>query len=134
MAKNKRNNPSIPAAPVSQVTFRMCGLYFESLTTHPGAADKVTEFMEAKSANPTAPVWKDTPFVAAGPIGSLGLNIKHAHNTKDLSICYRIHGRPPMIDIYGVFSHKELGTTDDSKIRTQQQMAIKFGNQTNKFA
>lgn len=122
MAQHK-NHPPEPAS------FRMCKLHVDSLAAHPEIAPALIQWMKNKAASPLALVGKDTPFVAKGPIGTLGLNIRHAHLTQDLAVCYRIHGRPTLIDLYGVFSHKELGTGDAANIRMQQQMAKRFGNQ-----
>lgn len=124
MAKNE------PAKVPSAASFRMCKLYLESLAEHQGLADAVINWMKAKAADPTMLVGKDTPFIAAGPIGKLGLNIRHAHITQDVAICYRVHSKPTVIDLYGLFSHKELGTGNASNVRMQQQMSKKFKNQT----
>ena len=109
---------------------RLCNLYAESVVAHPEAAQGIAKFIAAKSADPVAPSGKsDTHFVADGPIGKLGLKIKHAHVSQDLSMVYRVHGKPSIVDLYGVFSHKELGTGNSPNIKIQKQMAKKFSNQ-----
>lgn len=123
MATNKSN-----IAPAG-ASIRMCKLHLETIAAHPEAVQKLNDFMTAKVANPTARLIKDSPFIAAGPIGKLGLNMFHAHLTQDLAICYRIHSRPTLIDLYGIFSHAELGTGNAAKIRTQQQIASRFDKQ-----
>jgi hypothetical protein len=111
-------------------SFRMCKLHLETLAEHPGLVNTITTWMTAKAAAPTSLVGKDTPFISTGPIGKLGLNIRHAHITQDIAICYRVHSKPTLIDLYGVFTHKALGTGDAANIRMQQQMAKRFKNQT----
>jgi hypothetical protein len=119
-----------PAKIPEVASFRMCKLHLESLAEHPGLTNAIVTWMTAKAAAPTSSIGKDTPFIATGPIGNLGLNIRHAHITRDIAICYRVHSKPTLIDLYGVFTHKALGTGNASNIRIQQQMATKFGNQT----
>ena len=123
MAKN------IPAVIPTTASFRMCKLHIDSLAAHPEIAQALITWMKSKAAAPTELVGKDTPFIAKGPIGVLGLNIRHAHLTQDIAVCYRVHSKPTLIDLYGVFLHKELGTGYASNIRMQQQMAKRFSNQ-----
>lgn len=70
--------------------------------------------------------------------GGLLKGYGHAHLRKedsskinrDYFIVYRIHGRNPyVIDLYGIFSHEDLGTGTPPKRNIQTTMATKFGNQ-----
>ena len=109
---------------------RLCDLYVESVKAHPEAAQGIAKFMAAKTADPNVSYGKsDTHFVSEGPIGRLGLKIKHAHVSQDLSVVYRVHSKPTLVDIYGVFSHKELGTGNAPNVKIQKSMAKKFSNQ-----
>lgn len=112
------------------VISRRCKLFEETFLNHANLAKKVFEFLDHKAANPLQPFrGSDTGFTPDGPIGRLGLNIKHAHITQDVSIIYRVHSNPQVLDLYGVFSHKESGTGNAANIRIQQQLATKLGNQ-----
>lgn len=110
---------------------RFCELFKETLKKKPHYADKVADFVKRKVENPTEKYnAKDTPFISAGLYGKTNLGLRHAHFSKDDSIVYRVHGKPAMIDIFGIFSHKELGTGDTGNIKTQKKMATQFKNQT----
>ena len=90
---------------------RFCDLFKETLKKKPHYADKVADFVKRKVENPTEKYnAKDTPFISAGLYGKTNLGLRHAHFSQDDSILYRVHGKPAMIDIFGIFSHKELGT------------------------
>lgn len=109
---------------------RLCDLYVQTVKAHPEAAAGIAKFIAAKSADPLQSYGgSDTHFVGEGPIGRLGLKIKHAHISQDLSIVYRVHGKPTTVDIYGVFSHKELGTGNAPNVKLQKAMGKKFTNQ-----
>ncbi len=68
----------------------------------------------------------DYKFSPQGPFGKSVKNIAHAHLDSDVSILYRIVDNT--LYVYGVFAHKELGTTDSPNIRLQQRMATRFDN------
>lgn len=109
---------------------RLCNLYAESVKAHPEAVQGLAKFIAAKAADPIASYGgSDTHFVGEGPIGRLGLKIKHAHISQDLSVVYRVHSKPTLVDIYGVFSHKELGTGNAPNVKMQKAMGKKFSNQ-----
>jgi hypothetical protein len=108
---------------------RVCELLKDSLVEHPEAGTGLAAFIHGKTTNPLAAYGgSDTAFSGSGIYGSTGLKLKHAHITRDLSIVYRIHGNPTLIDIYGVFSHAELGTSDNPNIKKQKQMSKRFSN------
>ena len=110
---------------------KICDLHLETLKERPDVLPAVKDFLKVKSADVTARYGaKDTHFIADGPIGLTGLKLKHAHISQDLSIVYRVHGNPAVIELYGVFSHKDLGTGNTPNIKTQKRMATKFLNQT----
>lgn len=109
---------------------RFCDLFKETILKKPQYLSKVEEFVRRKVERPMEKYnAKDTPFISAGLYGKTGLGLRHAHFSQDDSIVYRVHGSPTMVDIYGIFSHKDLGTGDTSNIQTQKRMAKKFQNQ-----
>jgi len=112
------------------VIVRYCGkLYSDSIEGKDvDVMDKFADFLKRKSENPLHPYNnKDTPFVAGGPIGRTGLKLMHAHLTRDLSVVYKIHGKENIfLDIYGIFSHADLGTGDPANIKKQKAMAQRF--------
>lgn len=106
---------------------RKSSFFDETSRKHYQIADKVTKFIASKVENPAEPFGKDTFFVSAGPIGRTGLKLKHAHLTQDIAVVYRVHGRDPQfLDLYGIYSHKELGTGNTPNLKTQKKVAKKF--------
>ncbi len=99
----------------SQVQIKYSKLAISTIkdkTKNPVVAKKFQAFLEFKSLNPSAPFGSsDTPFSKQGPFGVKNPNLRHAHLTYDISVVYRISGfNPSTLEIYGLFSHKELGT------------------------
>lgn len=115
----------------SDVRVRYSQLSKSSIKNKPQVHDKLQDFLNAKVADPIQPYGKaDTRFVSAGPIGQTGLKLRHAHLTQDVSVVYKLHGdNPKLLDVYGVFTHKELGTSNTSNIKTQKKIAKKFAQQ-----
>jgi hypothetical protein len=112
------------------VITRKCKLFDETFLDHANLAKRIFAFLDHKNNNPLQPFGSsDSGFTPDGPIGKLGLNIKHAHVSQDVSIIYRVHGNPQVMDLYGVFSHKESGTGNAANIRIQQQLATRLSNQ-----
>lgn len=108
---------------------RFCDSYLASVKVHPDTGESIKKFITAKRQDPLASYGgSDTHFVGNGPFG--GLKLKHAHISQDLSIVYRVHSKPTILDLYGVFSHKELGTGNAPNVKTQKIMAKKFATQT----
>lgn len=113
-----------------KIKVRFCDLFKETLDDHIDLVDKLKEFLMFKAQNPIAPYGKDTAFVSSAPIGRTGLKLRHAHLTQDVSVVYKIHGKDPyIIDLYGIFRHKELGTSNTANIKKQQKVAKKFQSQ-----
>ena len=112
------------------VITRKCKLFDETFLDHANLAKRIFAFLDHKNNNPLQPFGSsDTGFTPDGPIGKLGLNIKHAHVSQDVSIIYRVHSNPQVMDLYGVFSHKDSGTGNAANIRIQQQLATRLSNQ-----
>jgi len=113
------------------VQIRICKLYDETLTKHSSLAPLLVKFMTAKVTDPLAPYGgSDTHFTPDGPIGKTGLKVRHAHITQDVSVIYRLHGsNPRLLDLYGLFSHKDSGTGNAANIKTQKQLAGRLSTQ-----
>lgn len=112
------------------VITRKCKLFDETFLDHANLAKRIFAFLDHKNNNPLQPFGSsDTGFTPDGPIGKLGLNIKHAHVSQDVSIIYRVHSNPQVMDLYGIFSHKDSGTGNAANIRIQQQLATRLSNQ-----
>jgi hypothetical protein len=96
----------------------------------PDLANKIQEFLKFKMINPGQPWGNDSPFIAAGPLGSAIPKLRHAHLTRDLSLYYTIEGRnPTVIKLYGVFNHHESGTGTPKNINKQKNLARQLVNQ-----
>lgn len=99
----------------------------DTVNNHLNLAPKIDQFIRSKREKPTEPFGKDTYFVSAGPIGRTGLKLKHAHVSQDVAVVYRVHGKNPhILELYGVYSHKELGTGNTPNVKIQKKMAKKF--------
>lgn len=110
----------------------------ETFNNHPRIKDKLKikfrEFVKWKMEYPSSgsgggmPGFgpKDYKFSPQGPFGMEVKNIAHAHLDSDVSVVYKIVDNT--LYVYGVFAHKELGTTDSPNIRLQQKMAARFKN------
>lgn len=128
----KPGKPTTPQASIEDPKFRTCDLFNETFTQksrdYPVIGAKFQEFRAAKSANKLAPFGSsDKPFKSFGVFEGL----KHAHLTGDVSVVYSIHGsNPSLIDLYGVFSHDELGTGQPVNIKRQKSMDKKLSSQT----
>jgi hypothetical protein len=96
----------------------------------PDLANKIQEFLKFKMVTPGQPWGNDSPFIAAGPLGSAIPKLRHAHLTRDLSLYYTIEGRnPTVIKLYGVFNHHESGTGTPKNINKQKNLARQLVNQ-----
>ena len=116
------------------VILRACPLYFESLQNHPNLIEKLKEWITRKMETPLESIGKDAPFKGGGPIDQIISKLRHAHINQDVSLVYKMYGNPIHIDLYGLFSHKELGTGNSTQIKAQQRMAKQFLNQEPKFS
>lgn len=93
-----------------------CPKFKETIDKYGHLQSKVDEFTTTKSKNPLQRFGSsDSQFTNDGPLGKL--KISHAHLTHDVSIFYRIKGKPPTIYLFGLFSHKESGTDKNNPNR-----------------
>ena len=117
---------------MEQVQFRECALHVESLIKHRQVVQKLLDFFEFKRNNPLAPFGaSDRKFASSGLYNTTIPNLRHAHLSTDISIVYKVHSKNPMlVDLYGLFSHEELGTGNPSKANTQKTMAKRFSQQS----
>lgn len=97
-------------------------MYLTTIQKHSSLTDKLALFIETKKSNPMQRFsGSDKKFVKSTPLGKLDIN--HAHLNHDVSVLYKIHGSPPTLYIYGLFSHDESGT-DASKSSTNAQRSL----------
>ena len=115
----------------NQLQFRHCPMFFETAKSFPQLKDKFLQFLQMKEQNPIAPFGaSDRPFIGAGNFASAIPGLKHAHLNKDVSIVYLVHGKnPTQIDLYGFYSHADLGTGQPANMNKQKSMSKKFINQ-----
>jgi mRNA-degrading endonuclease YafQ of YafQ-DinJ toxin-antitoxin module len=112
-------------------------LYNETLSNYSKnqrVLERLKEFITHKRNNPTQNFGtKDQLFSSDGILKSAVNNesMKHAHLTHDVSILYTIQGRPPLIKLYGIFSHDELGTGQPSKKSDQRKAASRLSQTGN---
>ena len=120
---------------MSPVAFRTCDLYRETLAdkarAYPVIGQKMQEFRKFKSDNPLQPYGgSDKPFVSKGNFGTTISGLRHAHLTHDIMIVYTISGRnPTLFDLYGIFSHDELGIGQPANVKRQKAQAKRMANQ-----
>lgn len=115
-ANNKSSNTQPPISnnygKILDVNIKYSSLYDEQLRKHKHIENKIEFFINLRRQNPTGVIPKDTPLISKGPFGDLKL--RHYHLDLDLSMFYRVAGTPATLYLYGVFSHKEAGTTSKS--------------------
>lgn len=118
------------------VVFRTSPLYRDTLIeksqSYPVVAQKLQEFRKFKADAPLQPFGSsDKPFKGYGIFSSVIPSLRHAHLTHDIMIVYKITGRDPTVfDLYGIFSHDELGIGQPANINRQRSMAAKLSSQT----
>jgi mRNA-degrading endonuclease YafQ of YafQ-DinJ toxin-antitoxin module len=114
------------------VQFRQCSLLSSSVIKYKELGPKLKDFVNFKLTNPIAPFGSsDKKFASNGSYNTTVPNLRHAHLSPDVSIVYKVHDKNPMlIDMYGLFSHEELGTGNPSKANTQKTMAKRFSQQS----
>jgi mRNA-degrading endonuclease YafQ of YafQ-DinJ toxin-antitoxin module len=95
---------------------------------NPVIPQKTDDFQKSKAANKLEAFGSsDKPFKSFGVFEGL----RHAHLTGDISMVYSIHGsNPSVIDLYGLFSHDDLGVGQPVNIKRQKSMDKKFKSQT----
>lgn len=110
-------------------------MYMETLVekarAYPGIAQKVQDFKKFKSENPLQAFGtRDKPFMGNQIYGTTIPDLRHAHFNLDLMIVYTIRGRNPIeFDLYGIFSHDELGIGQPANVRKQRSMSSRMANQ-----
>lgn len=111
----------------SDVLFRTCDAYEKSLQTYPQLMGKLKEFIVYKTADFRSPFGSsDTIFTSKGHYSGL----RHAHLSRDISIVYQIHGNNPrIIDLYGMFSHRDLGTGTPANRKLEKTMSAHLRKQ-----
>lgn len=94
--------------------------------------NKLEQFVKVKSQDPTASFGaSDKPFKSGGFFTNAIPKLRHAHLTHDLSLVYMLEGgTDPVIRLYGVFSHDDLGTGNPPNKNRQRNMAAQFSGQT----
>ena len=94
--------------------------------------NKLAQFLQVKSQDPTSNFGaSDKPFKSQGFFTMAIPKLKHAHLTHDLSLVYVLEGgADPVIRLYGVFSHDDLGTGTPPNINRQRSMASQLARQT----
>lgn len=121
---------------MNPVVFRTSELYRETLVeksrAYPVIAQKLQDFRKFKTENPLQPFGgSDKPFIGSGIFAATISGLRHAHLTHDIMIVYTISGRNPTVfDLYGVFSHDELGIGQPVNIKRQKSAAKRMSNQT----
>ena len=105
--------------------------FVEKSKNNPVLADKLDQFVKYKTASPYQMFGSnDKPFRAGGFFSNAVPKIKHAHLTHDISVVYTVEPGPkPIIRLYGLFSHDDLGTGTPSNINRQKSMAAQFARQ-----
>lgn len=68
----------------------------------------------------------DKKFRTDGNYGKAIRNVSHAHLTSDISVAYLVDG--DRLNIYGVYTHDDLGTGQPANVKRQKQMATRWGN------
>jgi len=115
----------------SPTIVRVASGYTHTLAKYPKLLAKVNEFINAKKADfNTRFGGSDKPFASGGIYNSEIPGLKHAHLNHDVSIVYNIHGaNPRIIDLYGLFSHDDLGTGQPPNRKKQQSRANSFSQE-----
>lgn len=94
--------------------------------------NKLEQFVKVKSQDPTESFGaSDKPFKSGGFFTNAIPKLRHAHLTHDLSLVYALEGgSDPVIRLYGVFSHDDLGTGNPPNKNRQRNMSAQFAGQT----
>lgn len=120
---------------MSGVVFRACDLYRQTLlekaTAYPVIGQKLQAFRSFKAEEPMAGFGaNDKPFQGKGNFGTMIRGLKHAHLTHDIMVVYTLSGNNPrIIDLYGIFSHDDLGIGQPANVKKQKSMVKKFVGQ-----
>jgi hypothetical protein len=120
----------------NKVVVQTCRLFDQSLDAkkraYPQVGQKLAEFLSVKQHNPMQQFGgSDTTFIATGPLGRAVPKLRHAHLTQDLSVFYTMGGQnPTLINLYGIFSHKDSGTGNAPNAKQQKNLGKQLANQT----
>lgn len=100
--------------------------------SNPALKGKVEQFLQVKTADPTQLFGaSDKPFRSGGIFANAVPKIRHAHLTHDLSMVYTVEGgADPVIRLYGIFSHDDMGTGQPQNLNRQRGVATKFAGQS----
>lgn len=111
--------------------FRKSSAFDDTLRKHSHLAGKLKEFMAAKANDFNSRFGaSDKPFSAGGNFSKAVKGLKHAHLNSDISIVYNVHGSDPRVmDLYGLFSHEELGTGQPANINRQKSKSKSFSGE-----
>jgi len=114
------------------IRVRTCPLFQKSTAAYKNnkqVMNKLAEFIRVKTENPQSTFGaKDRAFSSSGNFPG----VWHAGITFDLSVVYKISSvnGEKVLDLYGLFTHDELGTGQPRNINRQQSMGTKIQNQT----
>lgn len=99
--------------------------------SNPALKSKVEQFLQVKGQDPTQQFGaSDKPFRSGGIFANAVPKIRHAHLTHDLSMVYTVEGgTDPVIRLYGIFSHDDMGTGQPQNLNRQRGVATKFAGQ-----
>lgn len=100
--------------------------------SNPTLKSKVEQFLRVKTTDPTQSFGgSDKHFKSGGIFSNAVPKIRHAHLTHDLSMVYTVEGgADPVIRLYGIFSHDDLGTGQPPNLNRQRGAATRFAGQT----
>lgn len=113
----------------NSITIVTSTIFNKTEQTHSNLSNKLIDFIRTKSENPTQRFGSsDYQFTSDAPLGGK-LKLSHAHLSQDVCVVYRIKGKPPTLYLFGLFSHKELGTGNTANIKLQKSMHDIFKNQ-----
>jgi mRNA-degrading endonuclease YafQ of YafQ-DinJ toxin-antitoxin module len=117
---------------MNSIKIRKSDLFSRSFTHYRNLIErKLKAFFEVKMSNPLQSFGaSDKPFSSDGVFNKTIPGLKHAHLTQDISIVYRLSGKnPTLLDLYGIFSHQDLGTGQPPNRKVQKSMSQQFDNQ-----
>ena len=117
------------------VEFQWCKLFKDTFTDKARAnidlINTFNDFRKVKEQNPNQQFGSsDTSFNSNFPLGLSVSKLRHAHLTRDLSVCYTVTGKDPtVIKLYGIFKHDELGTGTPPNTKRQKSIGTTMSNQ-----
>lgn len=110
---------------MATITFKRSKLFNKTFEkTEQQVKKKFADFVDWKSKNPTQPFGgSDYAFSSKSVLGGYW----HAHLTRDMSLIYRFENG--VFYLYGIFSHRDLGTGTPPNPQKQKQAVQKLDNQ-----